>query len=156
MTPTPREATVTTWIRLPGTTLPEPADALGLPRVKRARPSLADRFHADSCPVCTPNAAAGLFVDQLAEAVAQELDAPAPAPHDPYLTTGQRHLFNTERDRLCRLLDVRDSDGGPDPARIVAAIVLLDDIATQAPHLDDAHRDQDARTARLPDLIEVD
>jgi hypothetical protein len=119
---------------------------------------IANRIHGAHCRVCSPAepAAAEHFASALTAAVTSELPTQPASTHAlrPQLTAGQRRLFEAEWERLCRLLDVRLEGDLGDPARLLAAVVLLDDMATQAPALDDTLRERDARTSRLPNLFE--
>jgi hypothetical protein len=74
------------------------------------------------------------FVEEVADAVAHELDVLVEAEAravDPNLTAGQRRLLQAEQARLFRMLDDRR------PGRLEAVLVLLDDLAQQAPAVDD-------------------
>jgi hypothetical protein len=114
---------------------------------------LVDRFHADCCAVCTVkggNSAvdtARLFAGHLADAVAAEVDDPAVTFEDPPLTQGQKRVFEGERARLFRMLDART------PAKDAAVLEWLDDMAGQAPAVDqviaeEAQRRRDTADAR--------
>lgn len=123
----------------------------------------ADRLHSAHCRVCSPAALATADDDVTAEHFAAALTAAVTASLPtqpastyalrPQLTTGQRRLLDAEFDRLRRLLDVRVDDDLGDPARLLTAVVLLDDMARQAPALDAVIREEDARSGRAPNLV---
>lgn len=91
----------------------------------------APRFH----DIGDPDA----YVTALAAAVAAEHPQPAVDFHNPRLTRGQAQVLRTERDRLCRMLDRRDGRS------LGAVLVLLEDLAEQAPAVDQALAEQDER-----------
>jgi hypothetical protein len=116
----------------------------------QSRP-LVDGLHADCCAVCTVKGGNGavdtarLFVGQVADAVAVELADPPVEFEDPQLTPGQKRVFDADRDRLFRFMDrrpERTSDGALDRLMIVA---LLQDMASQAPAVDDVLAAEQAR-----------
>lgn len=95
---------------------------------------LVDRFHADACAVCLghplPDGSPEVFAAALADAVALEAADPPAEFENPQLTPGQKRVFEGERARLFRMLDART------PAKDAAVLVLLDDMASQAPAVD--------------------
>jgi hypothetical protein len=91
----------------------------------------APRFH----DVTDPDA----YVATLAGAVAAEHPLPAVDFHDPRLTRGQAQLLRAEQPRLFRMLNDRR------PRNTVALLVLLEDLAEQAPAVDDALALEDER-----------
>jgi hypothetical protein len=121
-----------------------------------------DRLHHTHCRVCSPtlqtaaddDVTARHFAATLTATVASQLPIQPASTHAlrPQLTAGQRRLLDAEWDRLRRLLDVRIGADLGDPARILGAVVLLDDMARQAPALDAAIQEEDARRFRVPNL----
>lgn len=98
------------------------------------------RFH----DVTDPDA----YVDALADAVAAEAPPPAVDLHDPDLTRGQAQVLRAEQSRLIRILDRRVDDGRGDPRAVAAVLILLEDLAGQAPAVDDElAREQERRSA---------
>jgi hypothetical protein len=94
----------------------------------------APRFH----DVTDPDA----YVATLAGAVAAEHPLPAVDFHDPRLTRGQAQLLRAEQPRLFRMLKVRDHRR---LAKLAAVLELLEDLAEQAPAVDDALAFEDER-----------
>jgi hypothetical protein len=80
------------------------------------------------------------YVAALAGAVAAEHPQPAVDLHNPQLTRGQAQVLRAETPRLFRLLSRRS-----DPRAIPAAVLLLEDLAEQAPAVDDALALEDER-----------
>lgn len=106
----------------------------------------APRFHDVTDP--------GEYVAALAGAVASEHPQPAVDFHDPRLTRGQAQVLRAETPRLFRLL------GDRRPRSLVALLVLLEDLAEQAPAVDDAlalederRRNADAARPRLTGML---
>lgn len=90
---------------------------------KRARP--APRFHDITD--------AGEYVAALAGAVAAEHPQLAVDLYEPRLTRGQAQVLRAEQPRLFRYLGRRG-----DPRAVDAAVLLLEDLAGQAPAVDEA------------------
>lgn len=70
---------------------------------------------------------------------------PTFTPYDPPLSAGMAQVLRGERARLFRMLDVRDHRRLP---KLAAVLEILEDLADQAPAVDDElARQQERRTA---------